>query len=142
MSTPKKKSRKPSVLVSRQFACAHAFGGDQMSIKTSTHTVSSGHTVSEKKHHNTHATQGEPKIIWNGRDVTPQPLIPQYHHHHHHGDQFDSDGMMLPSIEEISALFESFEFHNEKALNQFLEKKAGIPWIPTVMRELCDECKC
>ncbi len=140
MSTPKKKPRKPSVLVSRQFACANAFGGDQMSIKTSTQTVSSGHTTSEMKHHNINATQGEPKIIWKGRDVTPQRLIPQYYHQHH-GDQYDSDGMMLPSLEEISALFESLEFHNEKALNQFLEKKAGIPWIPTVMRELCDECK-
>lgn len=122
MSTPKKKiSRKPSVLVSRQFKCAHAFGGDQ-SVKTATHSVASGITAERRN-----GEESKLKIIWNGRDATPIPLVYQ--------DHDDSS----PSLDEVSNLFESMDFENGEDLNAF--DQAGVTWIPTVMNELCLKCK-
>ena len=120
MNSPKKtKSRKPSVLVSRQFSCAHAFGGDQTNTKGSMQKSGLDETM--------------PKIIWNGKDVTPQPLLVDM------DSNGDGDYKNFPSLDEISGFLENFE--DETVDNKSDLENAGIPWIPKKMSELYTNCE-
>ena len=175
-SSMKKTSRKPSVLVSRQFTIPSALNGypsdyedDNDTSKAPTSAGSRGGGVAMKKNN-----RGKPsssmsltaeasssqskKIVWDGRDVTPISLHRQDDDRSHSGDistcahthtksnTNNADCETSLCLERVNTIFESLNFDDGGSgsdnLNDMnVSEYIGVPWIPTVMKELCHSCE-
>ncbi len=150
-----RKSRKPSVLISRQFTCANAFNNDDDDQTTSTTATSNKNNIFSTKASSKNRRDNESssdrrnvprKVIWNGRDATPRPLVGggRGDIEGEHNCGIDGDHNLL-SFEDINNFFESnfdSETNKKEGHDTLLDSKTVlVSWIPTVMEEFCHSCE-
>ena len=158
-----KPSRKPSVLVSRQFNIADALSGYHKAAPKHSSTTE---LIDEENQDRQQQQQKPQKLIWKGRDGTPLPLIvperlgstttttkkdhslknvtrtdpdddEEDEEHGHHKDTTKK----LNTFEDIYAHFEKYRFDRDSnELNDEILKVANdnisVPWITDLMKDL------
>ena len=163
-SSTKKKSRKPSVLVSRQFTIPDAHNGypsdyeddnDTSKAPTSVDSRGGGAALMKKSHRGkpssslsltAEASSSQSKqIVWDGRDVTPISLHSQVETHNK-SDNNNADFETSSCLEHVNTIFEGLNSDDVGSGGDSLNdvdvlEHIGVPWIPSVMKELCHSCE-